>query len=84
MHAYAEGVGFAHGFRNIDRKMMTNAQIDAVLALLQAPAGATPQSHRFLTEPDLLDDLQTIITTIQGVYGFTDAEVQSFFINIYP
>ncbi|MEM6397696.1 MAG: hypothetical protein AAF741_15210 [Bacteroidota bacterium] len=84
MHAYAEGVGFTHGFRRIDRKIMTDAQIDTVLGLLQAPAGQTPESYRFLIDPDLLTDLQTIVTTIQGVYGFTEAEVQGFYVNNNP
>ncbi len=81
MHAYAEGVGFTHGFRGIADKQITDAQIDGILALLQAPAGETPLSYRFLNDASLLADLRQAIDDIQAIYGFTDAEVASFYIN---
>ena len=81
LHAYAEGVGFAHGFRGISNKQITDAQIDSILELLLAPAGQTPESYQFLNDATLLDNLDQIIADIQAIYGFTDAEVASFFIN---
>ena len=84
IHAYAEGVGFTHGFRRISNKMITDAEIDGILSLLKAPAGQTPESYRFLNEPALLADLQTIIDDIQAIYGFTDEEVTSYFVNNNP
>ena len=81
MHAYAEGVGFTHGFRGISNKSITDAQIDSILELLLAPAGETPESYRFLNDATLLNNLDQIIDDIQGIYGFTDAEVTSFFVN---
>ncbi|MEM0997761.1 MAG: hypothetical protein AAGN35_11795 [Bacteroidota bacterium] len=84
MHAYAEGVAFAAGFRGISRKMITDAQIDSILALLLAPAGQTPTSYRFLNEASLLSNFDQVISDIQGIYGFTAAEVTSFYVNNNP
>lgn len=84
MHAYAEGVAFAHGFRGLSQKQITDAEIDRILELLLAPAGQTPESYRFLNEVSLLANLDTIIEDIQSIYGFTEAEVSSFFVNNNP
>ncbi len=81
MHAYAEGVGFAHGFKGLATKKISDAQIDAILALLKAPEGQVPQSYQFLNDASLLSDLDDIITQIKDIYGFTDAEVSTFFVN---
>ena len=81
MHAYAEGVGFAHGFRGVSNKQITDAQIDSILELLLAPAGETPNSYKFLSDATLLDNLDQIIEDIQAIYGFTDEEVSTFFVN---
>lgn len=84
MHAYAEGVAFAHGFRGLSEKQITDAEIDNILTLLLAPAGQTPQSYRFLNEVSLLANLDQIIDDIQAIYGFSEAEVNSFFVNNNP
>jgi len=84
LHAYAEGVGFTHGFRGISQKLITDSQIDDILELLLAPAGETPESYRFLNEVTLLANLDQVIESIQSIYGFTDTEVAGFFINNNP
>ena len=81
LHAYAEGVGFASGFKGLANKKITDAQIDTILALLQAPDGETPESYRFLNDATLLNDLDQIIADIQEIYGFTDQQVTSFYVN---
>jgi len=81
LHAYAEGVAFAHGFRGISQKQITDAEIDGILELLLAPAGETPNSYRFINEVSLLANFDQIIEDIQRIYGFSDAEVTSFFVN---
>ncbi|MEM9391410.1 MAG: hypothetical protein AAGA02_13105 [Bacteroidota bacterium] len=81
MHAYAEGVGFAHGFKGLADKQISDAQIDQILALLRAPEGQVPESYQFLNDATLLEDLQDIIDLVQNIYDFTDAEVTSFFVN---
>ena len=81
MHAYAEGVAFAHGFRGLSNKMITDAQIDRVLELLLASAGQTPESYRFLNDATLLGNLDQIVTDLQAIYGFTDEEINTFYVN---
>lgn len=84
LHAYAEGVGFAHGFKGVRTKQITDAQIDTILGLLLAPAGGTPTSFRFINEASLIANLEAVIDEVQSVYGFTDAEVTSFLVNNNP
>lgn len=84
LHAYAEGVAFAHGFKGLSQKQITDAEIDSILELLLAPEGQTPESYRFLNEVTLLANLDQIIEDIQAIYGFSDAEVTSFFVNNNP
>lgn len=81
LHAYAEGVAFAHGFKGVSNKLITDAQIDAVLELLLAPEGETPESYRFLNDASLIANLDQIVDDLQSIYGFTDAEVNTFFVN---
>ena len=81
MHAYAEGVAFAHGFRDLPNTLITNTEIDAILTKFLAPVNQNPESFRFLNETALLANLDDIIQDIQAIYNFTDAEVQSFYVN---
>ncbi len=81
LHAYGECVGFAHGFRTVSatQKKITDAQIDEVLELLNAPATGTPTSYKFITDAvNQLPRLTQIITKLKGIYGFTDAEIEDF------
>lgn len=84
LHAYAEGVAFAHGFKGLSQKQITDAQIDNILTGLLAPEGQIPQSFRFLNEVTLLVNLDSIIDDIQAIYGFSEAEVTGFFVNNNP
>ncbi len=81
MHAYAEGVGFAHGFRGLSEKVITDQEIDDILELLLAPEGNEPQSYQFLNDAQLINNLDQIVDIIQDIYGFSDEEVTSFFSN---
>lgn len=81
LHAYGEAVGFLQGWRTLpgDSKRITDAQIDEVLVLLRAESGQTPVSYVFITEPVAnLPRLQQVITRLQQIYGFSNAEVESF------
>lgn len=81
LHAYGECVGFAHGWRMIPttQKKITDAQIDEILDLLNAPATGTPTSYKFITEPvSQLPRLTQIINKLKAIYGFTDAEIEDF------
>jgi hypothetical protein len=84
LHAFAEGVAFAHGFKGISKKLITDAEIDTILVNLLAVEGQTPESFRFLNETDLLANLDAVIGDLKAIYDFTDAEVTSFFVNNNP
>lgn len=78
LHAYAEGVGFAHGFKRVATKKITDAQIDQVLADLLAAEGDTPTSFEFLNKVSLLQNLDDIVADLKAIYGFTDAQITDF------
>jgi hypothetical protein len=81
LHAYGECVGFMHGWRQLpaNSKIITDDQIDQVLELLLAAPNQIPQSYKFITEPATqLPRLQQVISTLQSIYGFTGAEIESF------
>ena len=81
LHSYAEAVGFLHGWRTIpaEYKLITDAEIDQLLALLNAPYGGTPTSYTFVTDPaNELPKVQQVIDELQGLYGFTDQEIEDF------
>ncbi|GAL66674.1 hypothetical protein [Jejuia pallidilutea] len=84
LHAYAEGVGFTHGFKGLNNKLITDAQIDSILDLLLAPEGQNPESYRFLNEVSILSNLDVIIEDLKDIYGFTNEEVTSFYVNNNP
>ncbi|GAB4395508.1 MAG: hypothetical protein OHK0053_03980 [Microscillaceae bacterium] len=81
LHAYAEGVGFTAGWKGISTKLISDAQIDQVLELLLAEEGQTPESYRFAKEPALLDRLDQIVALLQGIYGFSNEEIEAFKVN---
>lgn len=81
LHAYSEGVGFLHGFRTINAsyKIITDAQIDQLLLLMNAPYNGTPSSYLFVRDAfNQLPKLQTVIKELQKIYGFTDAQLEDF------
>jgi len=84
LHAYAEGVAFTHGFKGVSIKEITDDEIDDLLELFLAPEAEDPESYRFINEPTLLTRMEDIIDEVQDIYGFTDAEVESFFVNNNP
>ncbi|MBL7781867.1 MAG: hypothetical protein JNM22_11670 [Saprospiraceae bacterium] len=81
LHAYGECVGFVHGWRTIPQadKKITDAEIDEILVLLNAPYNATPTSYKFITDPlNELPKLTQIIQKLKNLYQFTDQEVEDF------
>lgn len=81
MHAYSEAVGFTEGWKGLQDKRISDQQIDQILALLLAEDGEMPESYRFLKEPSLLDNFDQIEEIIQNVYGFSDEDIASFYVN---
>jgi hypothetical protein len=84
MHAYAEGVAFTHGFKRLQSKQISDAEIDFILNELKAPEGQNPESYAFLNDNSLLQNLDGLIDYIQDIYDFSDAEVESFYENNNP
>lgn len=81
LHALGEAIGFIHGFRTIpqNHKKITDTQIDEILTLLNAPHNATPTCYLFVTDAiNQLPKLQQAISKLQNIYGFTNAEIESF------
>lgn len=81
LHAYGECVGFVHGWRTLPQsyRLITDAEIDALLVLLNAPYDGTPTSYTFATDPvNQLPKLTQVIQQIKTKYGFTDQEVEDF------
>ncbi|NQZ77439.1 MAG: hypothetical protein HRT61_15260 [Ekhidna sp.] len=81
LHAYAEGVGFAHGFKRLSVKQITDTEIDQILGLLLASEGQVPTSYEFLNDATLLENLTTIENQVKSIYGFSDEEAASFYVN---
>lgn len=81
LHAYSEGVGFMHGWKTIPQqyKRISDAEIDEILVLFNAPANGTPTSYLFATDAlNELSKLQQVIEKLQDIYGFTDQEIEDF------
>lgn len=81
LHAIGEGIGFIHGFRTIPQnyRIITDAQIDEILALFNAPALGNASVYKFATEPsNELPKLQQAMNKLQSIYGFSNQEMEDF------
>ncbi|WP_133299800.1 hypothetical protein [Larkinella punicea] len=81
LHLISEAAGFLHGWRTIDagNKKITDNQIDELLTLLNAPYDRSASVYRFVTNTaEELPKLSQAVARIQGIYGFTNEEVESF------
>lgn len=81
LHAYGECAGFVHGWRTLPQtyRLITDAEIDALLVLLNAPYDGTPTSYTFATDPvNQLSKLSQVIQQLKTKYGFSDQDVEDF------
>lgn len=81
LHAYGECVGFMHGWRTIPQayKKISDAEIDEILTLLNAPYDNIPTSYLFVTDPlNQLPKLTQIINKLKNKYGFSTQEIEDF------
>lgn len=84
LHDLGENVGFVHGFKAVPQahRKITDAQIDEILALLLAPAGADATMYKFVTSPVTeVPKIEQMIVKLKAIYGFTDAEINDFKFN---
>lgn len=81
LHAIAEAIGFIKGFKTVDPnyRIITDSQIDDILALFNAPHDDVASVYLFATSPqDELSKLQQIITDLQSLYDFSNQEIEDF------
>lgn len=81
LHTISEAVGLLHGWRTIDlkQKTITDAQIDEVLLLMDAPYDRGATMYLFVTNPTSeRSKLTQAIARLQTIYGFTSQEIESF------
>lgn len=79
LHAIGECHGFAWGWKTITGKRITDAQLDEIMELLNAPVSGGGRPVLFLTDRvNQLVKLQQIITKVQAIYSFTNAQVEDF------
>lgn len=81
LHAYSEAVGFTYGWLGLNTKTITDAQIQEILDLLLVSSDGTVESYQFATDATVLSNLDDAITKIQGIYGFSNTEVEGFEVN---
>ena len=83
LHSYSEGVALLSGLRTVSRRRITDAQLDRLLTLLKAPFDGTPTSYQLITEPvAFLANMQTVVSELRSIYGFSDAEMELFRRNL--
>ncbi len=79
LHAIGECIGFTMGYKGLLNKKITDAQIDEILTLLNAPTTGGGKPALFITDRvNQISKLQLIISNLQQIYSFTDAEVEDF------
>jgi hypothetical protein len=81
LHAYAEGLGFIHGWKSISQqyRIITDTQIDEILVLLNAPYNQDPNSFLFVTDAaNQLPKIQEVISRLKAIYGFSTSEIEDF------
>jgi len=84
LHAHSENIGFIMGWRTIADadKIITDAQIDEILTLMNAPVDGTPSPYLFVTNSaQELTKITQIIDKLQDIYGFTDQQIEDFKFN---
>ncbi|MBL8613250.1 MAG: hypothetical protein JNL38_38270 [Myxococcales bacterium] len=79
LHSWGESLGFVAGFKGLpqDKRIITDAQIDALLAKTY---GADPiQGYKLVTASiEAAGKLTSATADIKAIYGFSDAEMESF------
>ncbi|AKT39421.1 hypothetical protein [Chondromyces crocatus] len=84
LHGYGEGVAFLHGFRQLPAtaRLITDAQIDALLELIHAPIGQDPRSYELITDgSSTVPALALAIEQLATIYSFSAQDVEAFKVN---
>jgi hypothetical protein len=81
LHSFGEAVGLISGFKQLPQtsRIITDAQIDGLLQKVSAPDGAPSQAYNLVQHPvSSVASLQQAIALVQGIYQFSDADVEAF------
>lgn len=81
LHSISEAVGFVYGFKGVNQnlKKITDTEIDEILSLMNSPAEGNVNTYLFATDPvNQLPKLQTVITKLQNIYGFSNSDLDDF------
>lgn len=84
LHALSESIAFIHGWKTVPdaHKIITDAEIDEILTLFNSPANGTSTAYLFATDPaNQLTKLQSAITELKGIYGFSNEQMEDFKFN---
>lgn len=82
LHSLSELIGFVKGMKGLNGLIITDAQINEILALANAPVDGIATPYMFVKEPQSLTKLNTLVTKLQTIYGFTTAEMNLFKRNL--
>lgn len=83
LHAASEAIGFLQGWKTLPQKhkIITDAQIDQLLALFLADAG-NEALHELAVQPEsVLPNFIQAIDLLKSIYGFSAEEIESFKTN---
>jgi hypothetical protein len=84
LHGLGEAIGFVQGFRQLpaDIRIITDAQVDELLALMEAPPSGTKAPYKLVTDAaTVIPKLEQVVTRLASIYGFTPEQVASFATN---
>lgn len=82
LHSLSELIGFVKGMKGLSGLIITDAQINEILALANAPVNETATPYMFVKEPQSLTKLNTAVSKLQQIYGFSQAEMDLFKRNL--
>jgi len=84
MHAFAEGVGFLVGWYGVPNgsRIITDAQVTELLQIMRTPVDGPWTPYQFWQQPAThLPELQNAVLRLQQIYGFSNADMESFRYN---
>lgn len=83
LHGYNEAIAFLWGFRQLptDARTITDAEIDALLASVNTPVDQPSTAYEFVTDGSNISKLVEAITELEEIYGFSNAEIETFKTN---
>ncbi|MFN4082522.1 MAG: hypothetical protein ACK4K9_02720 [Bacteroidia bacterium] len=79
IHAIGECHGFTLGWKTVNGKKITDAQIDEIMNLLNAPVTGGGKPLLFITDRlNQIVKLQMVISNLQNIYGFRNVDLEEF------